>query len=332
MEAEVLCDGWIKQGSVIAFPFEWQRPAKTEEWVFETLIQKNVHSRYVEFISFPWATLIDLIDRKKIDKAKLLINSLRKIPPKKKLLRFSACQHIRLHVIERYLVDLKITDIFWSHKTLETNRLGDIHVHPLPLYPVAYFEKNSPKYISITDRRYLFGFIGAYDEACYLSDIRRKIFSISKGNNRYIERRSEWHFNLDVYQSQIDGKTLTEDQIALVGARSNEYSSVLMNTFYSLCPSGSGPNSIRLWESLAFGCCPIVLSDHLDMPKLPASVKYLKMLESEFPAKLNEAIRSSPTLNEEIYFSNDVSSIFLADLLDMITCNAWILQAVRDRS
>ena len=35
---------------------------------------------------------------------------------------------------------------------------------------------------------------------------------------------------------------------------------------YTLCPSGSGPNSIRLWEALAVGSLPIVLSDNLDLP------------------------------------------------------------------
>ena len=34
-----------------------------------------------------------------------------------------------------------------------------------------------------------------------------------------------------------------------------------------LCPSGSGPNSIRLWEALATGAIPIILSDTLDLPK-----------------------------------------------------------------
>ena len=28
-----------------------------------------------------------------------------------------------------------------------------------------------------------------------------------------------------------------------------------------MCPSGSGPNSIRLWESIAYGAIPVVLSD-----------------------------------------------------------------------
>jgi len=40
-----------------------------------------------------------------------------------------------------------------------------------------------------------------------------------------------------------------------------------LNSRYSLCPSGSGPNSIRFWESLAVGSIPVLLADTLDLPK-----------------------------------------------------------------
>ena len=40
-----------------------------------------------------------------------------------------------------------------------------------------------------------------------------------------------------------------------------------MASRYSLCPSGAGPNSIRLWESLAVGAIPIILADTLELPE-----------------------------------------------------------------
>ena len=33
-----------------------------------------------------------------------------------------------------------------------------------------------------------------------------------------------------------------------------------------LVPSGSGPNSIRLWEALGYGATPVILADHLWLP------------------------------------------------------------------
>ena len=41
---------------------------------------------------------------------------------------------------------------------------------------------------------------------------------------------------------------------------------VLLRSKFSLCPSGSGPNSIRLWESLALGSIPVLLADTLELP------------------------------------------------------------------
>ena len=50
--------------------------------------------------------------------------------------------------------------------------------------------------------------------------------------------------------------------------KTNTYNLILLNSRYSLCPSGSGPNSIRFWESLAIGSIPILLADTLDLPKI----------------------------------------------------------------
>ena len=47
----------------------------------------------------------------------------------------------------------------------------------------------------------------------------------------------------------------------------DEYNKILLRSRYSLCPSGSGPNSIRFWESLAVGSIPILLSDTLELPR-----------------------------------------------------------------
>ncbi len=35
---------------------------------------------------------------------------------------------------------------------------------------------------------------------------------------------------------------------------------------FAVCPSGSGPNSIRLWEALGYGAIPVILADHLWPP------------------------------------------------------------------
>jgi len=37
---------------------------------------------------------------------------------------------------------------------------------------------------------------------------------------------------------------------------------------FSICPSGAGPNSLRLWECLANGSIPVLLSDRQELPRL----------------------------------------------------------------
>jgi hypothetical protein len=43
---------------------------------------------------------------------------------------------------------------------------------------------------------------------------------------------------------------------------------VLSDSRFALCPAGSGPNTLRLWESLAIGSVPVVLSDTHELPAL----------------------------------------------------------------
>ena len=42
---------------------------------------------------------------------------------------------------------------------------------------------------------------------------------------------------------------------------------MLLKSKYTLCPSGSGPNSIRFWEALGAGSIPVLLADTLELPK-----------------------------------------------------------------
>ena len=45
------------------------------------------------------------------------------------------------------------------------------------------------------------------------------------------------------------------------------YNKTLLQSRFSLCPSGTGPNSIRFWESLAVGAIPVLMSNSLELPQ-----------------------------------------------------------------
>jgi hypothetical protein len=283
MENKWLCDEFN-----ISYPHDWQRPAKTEEWTWEYLNSSPHRSKFIEFISFPWATLIDLLGRKQDSHANILIFDLNKIPPKKKLIRATVCQHVNVKEIIHLLKKIKITDIFWSHKVKNQNYIDGIRIHPYVLYPYAYFEKSKNLSIENVDADYIFSFIGAYDEGCYLSNARKRIFEFNKMENSLIIRRENWHFEHEVYKLQINKVDIKSEEINTKQKFLNEYIDSLTKTVFILCPSGSGANTIRYWEAIAFGRVPILLSDTWDQPEINIIYSGLSVLEENLEEFLFE--------------------------------------------
>jgi hypothetical protein len=329
MIVETYSGGWIQHGSIIVFPHEWQKPVITEEWVYKTLLENKVNSCYVEFIAFPWATLIDLISRKKNERVNLLLEALRNLPPKKSILRITAIQHINILPILGLLNRIGVTDLFWAHKTRSQHNINEIRIHPMALYPFAFFDNQEFTFKNPKDRFYKYSFIGAYDETLYISNIRKIIFELSQKDNSLILRRDKWHFETSVYDFQIEGKAITDDDLKVERLNFKQYVDVLSNTQFSLCPSGSGPNSIRLWESIAYGCIPVLLSDSLELPQNISNNYVYKVSESDiyqFVKKIQSPI-AEPIPIKIIEF-NKISNIFLCNLLEMFT-NSKIIEITK---
>jgi hypothetical protein len=261
---------WQPSGNILAFPHGWQTPAKTEQWVFEQCTAASLFkSPYVQLVCFPWATLIDLLHHGNKGDETVYLNALKLAPPRNSLIRATVCQHIYAKEMLPWFKRLKITDLYWPHAVQKESKIEGIRIHPFPLYPVRCLDngaKNMQPGKALASRRYLYCFIGAYEPELYLSPVRRWIFDLLGDDQAYIERREEWHYLKKVYGEQISGIKISPDEKKIHDERSRDYVSVLADTVFSLCPSGSGPNSIRLWESLGFGCIPVVLSDELRLP------------------------------------------------------------------
>ena len=75
-----------------------------------------------------------------------------------------------------------------------------------------------------------------------------------------------WHFEKMVYSKSQNAKGDINSGENESRSRSH-YNKILLDSRYSLCPSGSGPNSIRFWESLGAGSIPILLADTLELPE-----------------------------------------------------------------
>ena len=115
---------------------------------------------------------------------------------------------------------------------------------------------------------FLYSFMGGYQIAQYLTKIRLEIFKIQPRHYIFIQNTGDWHFNSIVYNSKQNRK-LEENKTEQHLSKTETYNNILMNSRFSLAPSGSGPNSIRFWESLAVGSIPVLLSDTLELPKHP---------------------------------------------------------------
>ena len=235
----------------------WQYPVCTEKEFFQQNKAKN------NYLGFPWATVLD----KNIDLN--WINKTIKSHIDRDVKYYTCCQHISFRELKDLFQDLNVNALFTTHKCTKENRLGNISLLPCPLYAVNLEDKNrnlefsEKEFISI-DRDLLFSFMGAI-QGNYLSNIRNRIFKLEQKHDIYIENTGDWHFNelvythLQNYNETVNESTQHKDQ-------TKKYNKVLLRSRYSLCPSGSGPNSIRFWESLGVGAIPVLLSDHLELP------------------------------------------------------------------
>jgi hypothetical protein len=266
MKAKKYPGGWVKQGNVYAFPYQWQTPAKTELWAYEKCLEQESVNIYEQYLCFPWAGLVDFLKHNQPTKAKFFIDALNIAPPQMAIKRITFCQHIYALDLMPYFKRLGITDIYWSHKVIGQDKIEGIKLHPYPLYPVMHYKRNKPyNNKPLSERKYLYSFIGAYQPDLYLTPVRKWIFDLPKRDDAVVLERSEWHFEADVYRKQLLGLNDDEAKAEIRKQHEKEYIKIMEDTVFCLCPSGSGPNSIRLWEAIEFGCHPVLISDRLDL-------------------------------------------------------------------
>jgi hypothetical protein len=247
---------WISVRNINAVTDCWQEPAKTEKWAYEWAIQNFPNNPFTELVCFPWAMLLDLLSREKLERAEKLLKLLKRTPPKKALKRATVFQHENLELMLEYLQALKITDVFWSHAPKDRHKISDINIHPFPLYPFASGLNLIQEGVPFLEREYQFSFIGAYDAQGYISDVRHHLFNLPNSEGYYIKKRPIWHFEKHIYQKQINQTPLSNFEIESFAKDNLEFSDVSSRSQFIFCPSGSGCNSMRLWEAIDFGAIP----------------------------------------------------------------------------
>lgn len=239
----------------------WQYPVITEK----TFYTQNKHIE--NYVAFPWATIMDsrynLQIIYKILKPYIHTND-----------NFTCCQHISFRNLIGLFTVLGIKRLYTPHKIIGEDDINGIKILPCPLYAVniensernIIFKQYSNKQLIDNERQYHYSFQGAYDPRWYLTDIRERIFKMKHAENTYVNHIGNWHFDNVVYNKKQNNKgELNIDDKHI--KNKEEYNQLLLKSRFCLCPSGSGPNSIRFWEALAVGSIPILLADTLDLPK-----------------------------------------------------------------
>lgn len=251
----------------LAHDADWQYPAITEEHAYRCAIESLPQVEGVCYFGFPWATLIDRLWHGK--DATGLLDSLKRLTTRLKpgSRVVTVCQHIRLLDHIDILAEAGITDVFWSHavagQTFAPSQ-RQISLFPFPLYPV---QVPLPDVLPHQERTILFSFVGARSEEGYLSRTREVLFDkLAKPPRGIVRAREQWHYREAVYGEQIDAIPMPAANPAEHRAKEEEFREVQARSVFSLCPSGSGPNTLRLWESLGAGAIPVVLSDTWQPP------------------------------------------------------------------
>ncbi|MGB8367490.1 MAG: exostosin family protein [Candidatus Babeliales bacterium] len=208
----------------------------SEQRVYEILsiypIEKDVN-----YFATSWGMLFR---QKRLNQAKL---------PKKLNGGFTVCQHIRYREIIPVLRELGINILFAPHAP-QRQQYNDIIVLPFPLYPNNGINPAEKKDI-------LYSFIGLESHPT-----RKKIFALPRRSDVIIKRRSAWHFYLRNEKAILLRWSERREQ------ERKEYQNTLTRSRFSLCPRGTGPSTIRFWESLQAGAIPVLLADAMALPKI----------------------------------------------------------------
>lgn len=242
----------------------WQYPVKTER----TFYEQNKHD--VNCIGIPWATIVD----KNLIGNKQLLNHFKTYAeqlPQDSL--YTGCQHCYYYGLGEWFKALNIQTAYISHKRFKVDNIGHVKLISCPLYAVNIEDdtrnstfKNLTTENIVNDNRPLFySFVGAHD-VHYLSKIRLQLFEMTHPDNCHIRQTGSWHFNTSVFTSKQNAK-YELDPGGDHDKNTVAYNNILKDSTFSLCPVGAGPNTIRLWESLAVGSIPVILSDMHELPE-----------------------------------------------------------------
>jgi len=253
----------VSANGIIAYPHHWQLPAQTEKAAYEAVMANTGRCSF-EYVGFPWATVIDGLRGRSRVVPEILV-ALSQVPAVSgaSRRRLTVAQHIHALQFAQLYKAAGVTDVYWSHATHDQLEYRGLRIHPFPLFP-AQTPLDVPPEQPVKTRKFLANFIGAYNPNVYLTNVRECIFQdAGRTADVLIIKRNAWHFHRAVYDQQITGLKPDASRLQVEREQAEEYLDAIRGSWFTLCPSGSGPSSIRIFESLCLGSIPIVLTRSL---------------------------------------------------------------------
>lgn len=263
----------------------WQFPCRTEAVAWHSALMvidpPLVGGQLNVYIGLPWATWIDAL-RKRSDEPSLrypidyqvgllavyysgLRHALAALGIELRI--HTVCQHIYWQDMVPLWKRLGVTDLWLSHCPRSRRQEG-LELHPWGLFAVNVEDPERALGIKCgvdpAERKVLASFVGAHMPH-YLNDVRLRLRQFVDQSDFVIRITDKWHFEDVVYGHQMAGMAL--DESYRVDESVQEYNRLLSDSVFALCPSGAGPNSLRLWEALAVGAVPVLLGEFPQLPQ-----------------------------------------------------------------
>lgn len=210
-----------------------QDPIPTEAFAYKLLQENPIPN--TQYVAIPWAVLINT-------------RKLNQLPTFQVNNGVTVCQHIRYQQIIPFLKKTGITTLFTPHAQNNKQIIDGITILPFPHYAINGINPAATKDI-------FYSFIGADNHPT-----KKKLFAMNHLSNCIVKKREQWHFARDTFLPNYNSKEEQEREKL-------EYQDVLSRSRFSLCPRGTGPSSLRFWESLQAGAIPVLISDELALPQ-----------------------------------------------------------------
>jgi hypothetical protein len=225
------------------------------------------------YVGLPWATYIDkkALPEEALRELQTRLAGLHEFVQSMgwQLSVHTVCQQIHWRRLVPQFVACRITDLHLSHATTDIDPVREgwpLRVHSWPLIAPNVEDPSRRAGLVIGkppgQRRYMASFIGAH-MAHYRSDVRLRLAEAAATAKRadvLLEVSGLWHFNHVVYKEQVAGKALDSAERVSHDEATRRYNEVLSDSVFSICPEGAGPNTLRVWESLAVGAIPVILA------------------------------------------------------------------------